>query len=925
MATVNKYLFLLAALAIGLGMLSVSGSAFEFNGTTLLPNGTAVNGTNITVSIYSNTSNADNVFNPTYSWTAYSNQTGFFNFSGTGGKSGGAIMALNDTHSLLFKIEMRWHGGVTPWTNATCNYTGPLIAPVPANVIVNQLSNSTFYLTEAVNINITAQNSTAANANLSFRGLIYDDKLGIIVDDFSTNTSNAKWAVLPYGRNYTVVMWTDVPDWTNGWIRSISHFVAPQIIYLNNYTNRSWPMYVNATLNATTTTPATLYTVNGTLSMWNPNDNTSKVNYTSVVAYPFIPSTNLTLYDVFLTNLTGEYEGIHESNFTIGAYNITLPGSSTWIIAGYGNDTTSTYYGGFRNVTVGTANLAGINITLKPMAGGYHTGGGMNMTKTMFQFVDGETVSGVTNLPINGTVRVKVTTLYNGTQLHWSTQTNASGWFAMPLWNDTDVTITAFNNRFAPQEIVVTSANLSQRAYINLTLRELNVRDPDVVGTYSTTVIDYIHSNKTCNVPHPVPGCKAKTYSGLGGYSPANTSFGGANMSVRMTYGPVVHYSGIDLTSTGPPDAQFDSTPSTSSTATTYISKWRIGSLAPSDVYDWILVGLPYADSDYDDSGLFTITLEYLYNDDWTVLWNTTADGYYPNTTLEDYANYNTTWFSGMTCDRNVDTRINTTQSCYMNTTSNFVWMYLPHFSGMKVSMVGSKATATAAAISGGTGGGGGTGVGATSTYWSSIDAGDETTMNVVGIPSLAASAITFTLSKDATAVRMTVEALSDIPTSITDNPPGTVYKYFDITATNIDATNLESAIIKFIVTKDWITENNVNINTIRLARYTDIWEVLDTSYTGEDSVYVHFEAETPGFSTFVIIAETMEGEVITAPVTEKPGLPTLEIPEELKKPANLAVLGALILVIVGLGYLFTRKKKPVPARAGRRRRRRTY
>ncbi len=968
MATNTKYFFLLASLVVVLGLLSTSSSAygFEFNGTVLMPNMSGANGTNVTVTIIGNLSNPQGLHRA-WSWSAITNSSGYFNFS-----------FINDTNNSIYQISMKKHSGgalaAAAWTNISANYTGSIFAPCGKEAIVNELSNSTFYLTPAVNINITTGNETL-NTWVAHNGMIIDEKLGVIVDTWRGSNSNTSvgtfnngstfntkwsnflignesqhWAVLPADRNYTVVVWTAYA-WNETNIALDANWNTtrgspPRVIRITNTSNyfvgeseaRTITLDLNLTTDRITGTESGqhqvpgLYSVNGTVKIYPGYSSNSQLNYTRVVAYPYIREAgNLTLYDVPILNCTGFDENINSSNFQNGWFNISLLGGQEYILAAFANDSATTYYAGFTNLSVNKSNIGNstqnITIYVKPIAGSFYANnetGPVNTSMTVFQFINGDT-----NTTLNDTVKVKVNAVYNGTEMNWVTMTNHTAAFSMPLWNGTAVDVTAYSTRYAPRTYRVTAAQIDARQHINISLYNFRLEDPDTDQATTPGTIQYLISNASCNLPKPIPACNLTSLDSVdfGAWQQAETLYIN-NKSLRITLsGIIVHYVDFDSSVSGAPEAAFDASATTLTSGDNYYSTWKIGSKAPEELYDWVLVGIPYDTTYYNEDGVFNVTLSNLYDDAWTGVWDTAEQGRLAANNLADFDDYNQTWFTGMNCDRNIDTRINTTQSCFLNTTSNYIWLNLPHFSGVAVKLKGVAVEgAAAAATTGGTSGGGAAaGADSTSTYWASVEAGEETTMSVIGIPALAASSISFTLSESATEVRLTATALTAKPTSIPAGPSGTVYSYFDVDATGIEETQVSAATIAFKVEKTWISENNVKQDTIKLARYTDQWDVLNTRKVDEDTTYLHFEANTPGFSTFAIIAETLAGEEIIAPLEGVlPGLPTLEeLQAELQKPANLGLLAALVIVLIGVGYIFTRKKRPVYARAARRRTRR--
>jgi PGF-pre-PGF domain-containing protein len=84
----------------------------------------------------------------------------------------------------------------------------------------------------------------------------------------------------------------------------------------------------------------------------------------------------------------------------------------------------------------------------------------------------------------------------------------------------------------------------------------------------------------------------------------------------------------------------------------------------------------------------------------------------------------------------------------------------------------------------------------------------------------------------------------------------GAIYKYLNITTT-VPSSKIANVTIKFKVEKSWITANDINSSTIALERYVNgQWVKLTTTKLSEDSIYIYFEAQSPGLSIFAIIGE---------------------------------------------------------------------
>ncbi|MFC1742202.1 right-handed parallel beta-helix repeat-containing protein, partial [Nanoarchaeota archaeon] len=132
-------------------------------------------------------------------------------------------------------------------------------------------------------------------------------------------------------------------------------------------------------------------------------------------------------------------------------------------------------------------------------------------------------------------------------------------------------------------------------------------------------------------------------------------------------------YKNADLLASGPPDVMFDGSADSSSAGGTVDEAWRFGSSGP-EIYDSVLIGVPYNSTL--DTSTMNVTIVNLYDDDLNLIWNVSVNGTNPGATLTDYADYNQSWFTGMPCSTT-----DTSADCYINETSGFVWMSIPHFS----------------------------------------------------------------------------------------------------------------------------------------------------------------------------------------------------------------------------------------------------
>jgi len=100
--------------------------------------------------------------------------------------------------------------------------------------------------------------------------------------------------------------------------------------------------------------------------------------------------------------------------------------------------------------------------------------------------------------------------------------------------------------------------------------------------------------------------------------------------------------------------------------------------------------------------------------------------------------------------------------------------------------------------------------------------------------------------------VNLRVMASENIATKAADN----VYGYFNITV-NLNESSIKNATIFFDVSKEWLNSTNSSKEDIKLKRYKDGgWQDLESTILSEDSIKVSYQAESPGFSLFAIVAE---------------------------------------------------------------------
>ena len=192
----------------------------------------------------------------------------------------------------------------------------------------------------------------------------------------------------------------------------------------------------------------------------------------------------------------------------------------------------------------------------------------------------------------------------------------------------------------------------------------------------------------------------------------------------------------------------------------------------------------------------------------------------------------------------------------------------------------------------------------------------------------LGVESVDITFASDVTNVRITIEKLSEMPSTVTTpigvitSSDGFVYAYLQIDCT-VSNDDINSATIRFKVPKSWVTENEVNPDSIALSRYADnAWTKLTTTRTGEDDDYYYFSATTPGFSVFAVTGEpvsavpTTTTTIAPATTTTVPGVTTTTVPVTTttlpppKKEIPVWMWALVVIVIVAIGIAYWKREK---------------
>ncbi|MBI2549588.1 PGF-pre-PGF domain-containing protein [Candidatus Woesearchaeota archaeon] len=591
---------------------------------------------------------------------------------------------------------------------------GPSLPPVPMGALLAFMDNSTLYLQPAVTLNLTAWNGSAM---VNFSNLVFDDALGFpISEDFRTLRFNTS-IVVPRAKNYTIMMMRP-PQFNPGDPDPFNLALPPQTISVQNASNYSSSDFV---ISFNKSLAFTLNIISGNITV--DGSNSTAVNVTQIVV-------KLGLAGLVPPNSDLQIPGGTAINQTPGGgnyvanFSATVLGSAAGIyqiIEIYGANTTATssgmgeYFAYFSNFTV-TGNIAH-NLTLKRLAGNYSSisSGGSTALNTSFIRVN---ISDANGLPLDDAhVEIKVDMVGHKTNFptfRYMVDQLSGGIISLPILNGSNATVLVFNRQFAPLKfkLNVTNASKEQNGIIKVTLNAFKPRKFHANGSFEDFSgskagqfrLTFMRNSDACNVFNAsIDSCRLfKDDFDAGGFNPLKVmATGKVNMLMEInTTGVKVYFIGVDMLASGPPEASMsDSALSTKTNTTSYQEFFKFGSAAPN-IYDMVFVGIPYNYSRLDDSKPINFSMNGLFDDTGQLVWNGSQT---PNSSIpSEWSDYDTRWFNttsgGMPCT-NSEGGNSTNATCYVNTTTNYVWVNLPHFSDGEGGPQGGDTTPPAAPV----------------------------------------------------------------------------------------------------------------------------------------------------------------------------------------------------------------------------------
>ncbi|MBI2665225.1 PGF-pre-PGF domain-containing protein, partial [Candidatus Woesearchaeota archaeon] len=206
-------------------------------------------------------------------------------------------------------------------------------------------------------------------------------------------------------------------------------------------------------------------------------------------------------------------------------------------------------------------------------------------------------------------------------------------------------------------------------------------------------------------------------------------------------------------------------------------------------------------------------------------------------------------------------TRCDNSNACNITYSGSTLYALVSSFSNYSAQETPTDSSSSSSSSSGGGGGGpsgasGGISTGAAGKFaqetWTSINAGEIAAVKVengeIGI-----TEITFATEKTTYGAWVKVEKVENLPSSV-PSFVGETYRNIKISHSNIEKAIKGSATIQFKVEKSWLVDHKTSSDEVVLYRNIENkWVQLTTTVGEDDGTYVHYTAETPGFSYFVI------------------------------------------------------------------------
>ncbi len=703
--------------------------SFRFSGYVKNESGGLQNATNITMYQFTNVPMGPPIETPVSS--VLSNENGSFTFTG-----------LSSSGGIMYTMKMIYYNA-----SGVATKIGTILPPFPAEMYYPQsfsgggepayefmkppsLNGSTFYLGPAATIYINATNGTTLQR---FGYMIMDQKIGLQMEsNMFGNVSNMS-AIVPINKRYTVML-----------VRANQQFgmYATCGGSFMNDTACNTPPRSNSTIYPTVAGQITNVQLNlaiNRVQMYGcieVSGNSSQItNITSILPKMlpwegFVPPMRPDNQDINLSSTAQLNYSDSRCSGKIAWYNISLL-NSNYLVEFYGAKNASTsnsseHVAAFQNVSysgLSQGNNTMQNITLKPLAGAFVAEGNVNTTKIRIN-IQNSTGGAITQDTPHVDLFVRDTTTFGELTYIMDNPTNGTFYITLPANSTAKVKI--FSNNAPPKEKTLNlSLSETNVTLISMTggdggFRKINssggMEAMNITSSTFAMQMKFIKAGGNCDGLYPDNSSCVLTSTTASGFNPMSAMVAGTiNMEMKMTSSntSITFYNFDMLAAKQPPMESVLNDQKSGGSANA--PEWQFGSFVPADVYDYAIVAMPYSDTNINDSAQINISMSNLYDENWNVVWNSSRGDTAANFTnnVDEYLgnsnnrSYNSTGYRNFTVSGGVacstsDSNLNGTSPsayCFINTSSNIMYMRVPHFSGV-APLITATAPATAAAAS---------------------------------------------------------------------------------------------------------------------------------------------------------------------------------------------------------------------------------
>ncbi len=580
----------------------------------------------------------------------------------------------------------------------------------------------------AITLNISANNGTN---QVSFGYEVVDQVLGFPIEsNMQSKVYNAS-VVVPAGRAYVIN------------IMRMFAFPGSSSGFQNDQTGCSVGDYMNDThcptppksqsISISQAVSESIINVNLNLSIRkafvhgcvNPatNANNSNINITAIAVKmlpwttstgSFVPPSNANDGSITLANINYTVPGC------VGYYNFSLLSGTSYMLEFYAKNASVEEH----NPTSGTNTLAGFqnltandglqkNLSMYKLVGLYYNTSttGVNYNNSLIKIRIINSSGGVVTTNVNANIKIKNTAAGIGTVFYIINQIT-NGTFYMPVLNNSNsAKVMVFSQNGPPKE---TSINLSSNE-VNITIRSMDQEkgfrkfSPNgSIETINTAALPitmrFLRTSAGCDVPNAPDSCLITTMNATS-FNPLKALLAGkVNMEIKITSTNVsLIFKDYDMFSAKQPpmESVFDQNASNSaSSGSSKQDTWNFGSFAPVDSYANVTVVIPYSDdtstSSYlNESAGINVSIPVLYDENNHVIWNGTRGDSDKNLS-DDFLDYNNTYYRNFTQTNGAAcTNVSISNTCFINKSSNYLSIKVPHFSTIGAVVSGSGTTSS--------------------------------------------------------------------------------------------------------------------------------------------------------------------------------------------------------------------------------------